>query len=510
MKRLLAFLGCVTVLAGAEAARQKTWEDRSVLQVRDKDGASQWWTSTWRTGDMVRMTAKYQLEGTMLIEDSSKLNWHTIWKKALEEHHKVEIQGAAKSQTLVVLGNGEHGEPLPEGYAVQLLRSYECPMSHRGTSVIGLKKGLAAEKMLREGLASFFEQMNGPEQRQQISNRWDGATRFVSALCGKGLMALGVLDGYGFLAALAPFAEAAARQSMQEFGDFASREAAEFSRANLERLHDSTFRDGGIAAKKGSPFYRVFKSKDVEEVLQLATTFNELFNGRDYYVSATKGEVPFGVQLLKGGEAMACFEKNAKNLRTLPGKMYDVGGTPDDHKASGVFTRETLNVNAKLFDARRRRVGETWTAEGGLLNNFLHPDLKGEFTGRIVMKYVEDMPLTLEEAGASEKSQYQVRHLKMMTDNAGGVSTLRYEEPASEGGFKFDYSSDGRDGQAKKARLDVYVDKESGYIVKIVFEGAAEMEKLPNLSLTSGWKGVGEVSLVVDTEAVPTRILPRK
>jgi hypothetical protein len=156
-----------------------------------------------------------------------------------------------------------------------------------------------------------------------------------------------------------------------------------------------------------------------------------------------------------------------------------------------------------LFDARQRKIGEVWRTDASVLNNFLHPDLKGGFSGEIFMKYVDDRKITLEQAGKNEKNSFNVRHLSLLTGASAQGTSLVYKET----GFMMRYSADDKDA---KTRLDIYVDIDTGYIVKVSFEGRGKVETLPNLRLTAGWVGKGEITVSVNAEAVPSRLLSMK
>ena len=195
-----------------------------------------------------------------------------------------------------------------------------------------------------------------------------------------------------------------------------------------------------------------------------------------------------------------------RDRRKLPDAMYNLATTPDEEKASGIIARESLNVNAKLFDARQRKVGDVWKTDGSILNNFLHPDLKGGFSGTLVMKYMGDKVITLENAGENEKKNYEVRHLRMVTYREDKTSRTKLEYREGDGFCMKYFGGD----EESKSRLDIYVDKESGYVVKVDFEGEGTVEALPDLDLLLGWgfnQGQGKVSLTLAAEAVPTHCL---
>ncbi len=477
-----------------------TWEDRPT-GVRDKDGASEWWMSTWRTGDRITTTTQYGVTGTMRIftKDKDKVKWYDLKSRFLEQDHRVDLQGVSRCATTVLLGNGPNGEPLPRDYSVQLLRTYECPMSTRGAAVIGIEGGLEAEARVRKTYTSFYEIMRSPEMQKMWRQRLDSARSWAKTAVVAKLATLSLVPSFQWVAFFVPVAPKAIDVAWECGEEFASKKLAESYKNSVERLSSATFKEGGIEAKKGSPLYMSFSSKEVQEAINFATQFNSLFAGKDYYLATKAGDVTFAKEIVRSNSVWKCIME-AKDFLDLPERMLDLPVTPDEGKVADVFTRETLNVNAKLFDARKRRVSEVWPVDASLLNNFLHPDLKGAFTGKVFMKYVEDKEITV------GNENYAVRRLKMENKYRGEGSVVRYSEP---GDFNMEYNPGKKDADAQ---IEICVDKSSGYIVKAHVEMDGTAELLPDLMLVRGWgfkNGEGKLKFTMDAENIPTRILTK-
>jgi hypothetical protein len=453
------------------------------------------------------MTCQYKVEGEMCVKDPNEVKWYDMlllrWSKFLESDHKVTIEGLVKTQTNVLAGNMPNGMSLPKDASVQLVRVYECPMSSRGAAVIGLKGGLDAERKVREGVSKIYEVANEPEMRSFLEERWEAASEWVAQAVDIGIKGLAAYFGVPDVGNYSWLSRPLVKVGMKNLAKNFSEEAAEKYKTNQERLMSSKFKDGGLEAKEDSLFYKKIKSKDVDEAINFATCLNNLFLCKTYYIAAADGDITFGRDLKNDGPAYDCYMRNQDKLAGLPDKMFNLPTTSDEEAASGVFTRETLNVNAKLFDARQRKIGEVWRTDASVLNNFLHPDLKGGFSGEIFMKYVDDRKITLEQAGKNEKNSFNVRHLSLLTGASAQGTSLVYKEK----GFMMRYSADDKDA---KTRLDIYVDIDTGYIVKVCFEGRGKVEALPNLRLIAGWVGKGEITVSVNAEAVPSRLLSMK
>lgn len=497
----VALIGLCVVAQSQDA---HTWESRAT-GVRDESGASEWWMSTWRTGDRVTMTAQYGITGTMCIftKNKDQVKWYDLKGRFLEADHRVDIQGTSKSTTHVLLGNGPKGEPLPEKMAVQLLRSYECPMSTRGAAVIGLKNGLEHEARLRNAYIKFYENSQSPAVQRLWEERMKRARTWTKGFVTPLLIKLSFVPGFHWAAAMIPVAPFAVDWAYDSGEAFASRKGEELYKSSLERISSDTFKEGGVEAKKDSCLYFNFESDEVKEATNFAMQFNDLFTGRDFYISTKSGDVPFAKQLIWGEAAWKCLQA-CQDFTSLPDKMMDLPVTPNEVKVADVITRETLNVNAKLFDARKRKVGDVWRVNADLLNNFLHQDLTGAFSGQMFVKYVEDKDITLNSAGPTDKKDYHTRHLKMEKRYMGVSSKISYVEP---GDFKMTYSAE---EEGTTAAVDLYVDIKSGYIVKVGVQLDGSVEILPNLMLTRGWgfkNGEGRLAVTVTAESVPSHEL---
>ena len=504
------FLAATFAAVTLAQASLPTWEDRATGS-RDKDGASEWWATTWKTGDHVETVSKYRFYGRLQVrkEDRPELKWYSILAAVLETDHEVDIQGTSKCANNVLTGGKDKdGKEIP----VQLVRSFECPISARGASVVGLKNGDKVELKLAQAYAKFYEFMQDPEVQTFLRHRIDEGKVIL-----RGLIHAKLAVATGGISILAsPMGDQVIKIAIDgvdaKVTAFASRTAAEIQKKAIERIAGGSFdKEGGVEAKKKSIFYRALPGGG-DELANFAATFNQLFDGKEFYLCAAKGDRMFVKQLNNAagedGEAMRLLLADGP-VSAIPEKMQDLEPTADEAKVANTLSRETFNVNAVLFDLRERKPGDTWAASADLMNNFLHPDLKGSFRGIVCLQYEGDEALSLTVPEVASKT-FKARHLRMTERKAGTETNFEYYEPPRADGtgeFRFTYSP----GDAeRKAEIDIWVDTESGYILKAVASMDGEVTYLPDLLLTRGWSfkdGKGKVRLDIDSESWPSKLL---
>lgn len=477
--------GLIVLTSFAESG---SWENRPTGHRNNK--ADNWWCSSWKKGDHVEVMSSYQFNGSMKLkeEDLDKVRWWELKKKYCAADLEADLHGVCRTSTDVISGD-EDGE-------VQMLRSYESPMSFRGIGVVGLKNGLELEKSLRRAQIQFADMLEDPEYQALRTAAKVATTKAVVALIGCFTGGTGV--------ASYPVVYAGVEIACK----IGSNQMAEARKRNLEKLAGGSLDGNGIEYKKHGWFYRMFKSNDLDKIENAASSFNELFNFSTFYICGKEGQQIFAKRVREGDPAwklivnpnnMPRDVKLSKLMRELP--LED-----DDARARDVLSRETINVNSTLFDARKRSPGDVWLTDGSILNGFLHQDLSGHFVGNIWMRYVADEELSLREFGPEAGQHvYAVRHLRMEREYKGQYTELKYKE---DEGFELEYKPKLKNDE-NKASLDVFVDKDSGYVLKVVAEmRGADVKALPKLNLTDGFSmGKGDVNFSIRSETLPTNSL---
>ena len=534
-KTLIASLILILACAG-ELRAEVDWETLPIAP-RD-DETSEWWANTWHPGDVVPMVSRYQFEGRLCVrkKDQKNVRWWELSKQFLEADLAVRVEGVARCTTSVLDAPQSNTNAVDRETAspTQLLRAFHsCPQSSRAVGVVGLKDGIATEKSVRKALDHFYNELQSPEVQEAMDECINYGKK-IAGLAAEGLVltssgAAAAAETVATGGAAAPAAAAqlaataaageAARRLTELAVQWVGRKAKEYitdtskrlSIENLEVLKGVRFESYGDSDIRGAEmkadswFYKKLGRSDADGVTNIATAVNALFDNARFYLAGVPGEAILAKRLIEAegddGEAMRVFGEGVTNLTTLPEKMRDVRMTPSDYRVSNIFARETLNVNATLFDIRKRNVGDVWRADGSLLNNFLHADLQGRFEGTIFLKYDGDEPLSLVSFPEVKDKVFQTRHLVMLPRHMGMQSRLSYRET----GFRMDYDPDTQD-----SGVSVWVDKESGHVVKVEARVNGNVAALPNLALFKGFSlydSAGKLHFTMSAESNPMRVL---
>lgn len=532
---LIAFL--LLSLACAEELRAEAdWETLPVAP-RD-DETSEWWANTWHRGDVVPMVSRYQFEGRLCVrkKDQKDVRWWELVKRFLESDLAVRVDGVAHCTTSVLDAYQPNASAVDQETArpTQLLRAFHsCPQSSRAVGVIGLRDGLDAEKSVRKALARFYAELQSPEALKAMdecincAKKITGLIVAVKVWAASSTIAAGEAIGTGGTATAIAAAQLAATAAVVETSrrlseltvewvgrgvkESIKQRSQQLSIENHEILSGSRFESYGDSDIRGAEmkadswFYKKLDKTEADDVKNMATAINALFDNSRFYLAGAPGEAIIAKRLIYAddddGEAIRVFCEGVTNLATLAEKMREVPLTPSDYRVSNIFARETLNVNATLFDIRKRQIGDVWRADGSLLNNFLHPDLQGRFEGTIFLKYVGDEPLTLVSFPEVKDKVFQTRHIVMLPRHMGMQSRLSY----CETGLRMDY-----DPETQDAGVSIWVDKESGHVVKVEARVNGKVAALPNLALFKGFSmydSAGRLYFEMNAEANPMKVL---
>lgn len=490
--RLLLMTLCLLGVTAGTAA-EMAWEDRPFAP--RKDEASEWWCTTWRTGQRVEMVAKYQLAGKMLIrkQDSDKVRWCDLKNRFLDVNLEVDIQGTARTSTAVLYSDVT--EDAEEGIT-QLLRTIEAPISVRAVGDIGLQA--EKEKTLRTAFDKFVNAYNSPEVQAVVA-----AVKYHFVKASAKVLSL----AFATVSIPVPsiLLEPVTKTLLDNVHGAINDKARELQAQNLEALAGSKLSDGGAEVKPSGLFRKKFAPETFDDLNNLATTLNQVFTERTYFMSAEPNE-PLFVHTAETEDEMNVLTEYAltspETARDLQSAMAELPREEADQMGQELFSREVVDVNETLFDSRSRAVGDVWNTDAILLNNYLHPDLNGQFSGTIVLKYDSDETKTL--TYFDETKTFNTRHLVMLERYRGRTTKITYTEPGT-----FNMTYDASKENADKAALEIWVDKASGHVVKVSCEmTAAKVEALPGLKLLQGFThGEGALTFTMDAEASPSSLI---
>ena len=143
--------------------------------------------------------------------------------------------------------------------------------------------------------------------------------------------------------------------------------------------------EGRIVIGEESLIGKAFGVDERKKIMAMAMQFNKDVNGRKIAI-ASNGKYSRELREIKG------IKSDAVDPRASVAAFdeYLRQGNLANDNLKALIKRESFSVTSDLFDAEARKPGDIWIVDGSFFNTFLHPDLKGAFIGRAVVKYVRD------------------------------------------------------------------------------------------------------------------------
>lgn len=416
-------------------------------------GPSDGFLKSWHAGEEYLTKAEYIFDGKLVVKVNEKQpNWFlrtfAEWTtKAVDAIERGRFTGKAVATTLVY-----HEDP-----NLCLLRDYKYVY---GT---GVWSGEVApsNKMLRDALAT--------------------ANRMGKIIPMQNVVGAGI-----------DWIVSAYNPTLTGWGHALSDISIEWARANVGELNE----DGAIAFGPNSLVGKAMDGKEASKVLNAAMQFSEDICGKKMALGYS-GESRKAVEVRNVSQDGIDPRKSAVDFRRM---MSQCTPLKEGEPLDAIIRREAAMPTHKLFDGAVRRPGDKWLVDASLFSTFLHPDLKGCFTGSAVVSYIEDQ--TGENGYYSDEMQritekekrYDVRKLEVIPSAKinGKMETTDFEYDETPKGGRFRASYD------PNSKIEIFVDKESGHIVYAdILIKARDVDALPSIPLMRGFKGNGDASLEI-------------
>lgn len=218
------------------------------------------------------------------------------------------------------------------------------------------------------------------------------------------------------------------------------------------------------------------------------------FNGSTYLLigDANGGLTPKAINEVS-------VEKIANQLETgIDEEKLDIIKSidaPVSLEANSVFKREAWGMNAKIFDNQERSVGDVWEVDAEFMNSFLHPDLKGRFEGRVLLKYEGDEETTIERKNW-DTEKFFARKIVLIPAEKGLSTNAKYVERNEKGETTFSLSLN-----ASATHLSIFLDKETLLVRQAnlnIFDSSVKEGNLPKSIWTGGLSLNGAATCNVD------------
>jgi hypothetical protein len=411
----------------------------------------EWWRTSWEKGYQYQHEAQFELICKTKLIPGQNANW--ISKTAatqLKICANLRIDGMANVSSFVI-----EGSPNPF-----LGRYYESVQSTRQ---------LAGDYQTLTPIAAQVHQWLFAEGqvKKNVMMAVAGIAKAIQFIITKNPLPTGI-DAFvlGLSERLGSKAEESFRNTLQDKGLVYASDGFEVKAKGFSKL----------------PF-----GSNLQNVDNLAVQLTEDFRNSAFFIEldgkklnltqATNGE-QFRAMLGKPREAK-------KAARKLPEPSLRV---------KAVLQRETLALNEDIFDGKRRKPKDVWVVDGQVFSTFLHPDLKGAFNGRAVLRYEQNVlrEVQLASNSGTKVIKYNAKQLHLVssaTDKKGSIlqSNLQY----TENNFKAKVNDE--------TEAYIYVDNENGMVREAVLDFAAEglQKSLPSMLLTRGLEAQGTARLSV-------------
>lgn len=442
-------IAAATLLLGCAASAQQEGLEK-VQQPLPEAPAGEWWRTSWQAGYQYLHTAQFELvcETKFVSGDTPRLI-DNVAARNLAAGASLRLGGIANVSSFAL-----EGSPNP-----LLVRYYESV--HVDRKLSGKFQFLSNTT---QGMHQWLFSGGIKETVKQAVN-WIGSA--VLTYVTKKPISPMLIDASGA-------------------GNYLGKRAQEGTEEYLRDQGLSVEKDG-FQIKTGSQIFQNLPfAGELKGVDNLAVQLTEDFRNR-LLIMQVQGSL---LQVHDGTEsAQKLFDSMAKPAEAK--KLIASLPEPSSDRVKAVLQRETLALNKAIFDGRTRKVGDVWTIDGSVLSGFLHPDLKGNFQGRVVLKYEKDDPTRKSEHYKDGGATYKAQVLRIVaSDKIKGqavYSNLEYVEP------KF------RAKINDQAEATIYVDEKTSMAREAIldFQTDASREVLPDMVITSGLQAAGKVRLTI-------------
>ena len=449
---LVIFLFAIGTAISATAVptqAQLPMDERDMGKTQHRDAATSEWLKSWHTGEIYKTSAEYDFRGKMELDKDKGANW--LQRRTVNNLDVIEegaFFGKAISTTFVF-----HDNP-----HLRLVRDWQYVASFGAWSATATPRSEVLQGAIRKSVEGDYLGRDNRKRFYQI-------LRFVSPVGAK------ILSTWG--------------EGLWEVTE-------DWLKSNVGAFD----REGRLVIAKDSPIGKALGADERRKLIEMAMAFSRNVNGKKAVI-AQDGKYTRRVREL--GSIDSTDADPFASVETFD-KFYLAKGKKPHADLDALVKRESFSVTSELFDHDARKPGDIWVVDDDFFNSFLHPDLRGAFSGTAVVKYERDeegdeayQSVPGDAAGITRA--YAVRKIAVIQHGAVGgadvATDLKYDERKVGGRFSAKY-----DG----TRSDIFflVDKKTGHVVYSEIKlFADDVEALPLLKLLEGFKASGGGELIM-------------
>lgn len=431
--------------------------------------SGEWWRESWREGWTYEHHADFSLTAQTRVNAKEKVEW---WQELIAgrvEDAVGELNLAVNGASLATTGvaSDRDGEIL-------LYRHYPRVDVNRALFREAISEPTVFDILL-EG--AIKDDVRGP----LMTNAFTILGRVIGGGVGS---QFGNPEGFGKIGAFA--------------GAFLGSKTDSMVSAVLKDHGIQLREGGGVEISTQSPLVR---NTTAASAANLALQLSEAFNRRVFMIRAAKdtGDMLQTRQIFEEGNDLVTFGEMArkqgrdKAVEWLRDRMksYSV----PEGIVQGSLQRESFALASDIFDAKKRKVGDVWIVPADFFNTFLHPDLKGQFRGNVVLRYQMDAEV---RSRRHQQTVFMARVIEIL--NRGEVdgrvheSTMEYAESRFSARLRSD------------TQATLFIDKEGGYVRQADLLMQSDTQAgLPEMRILNGFelRGVASFDVKYDCTATP-------
>lgn len=438
---------CATLAAPANQAKLPV-SHRDFGPTAGRDEATREWLRSWHKGEVYATQADYLFEGNMEVESTEEANWLKRWAaRTVSAVEKGAFFGKAIAKTFVY-----HEAP-----HLRLVRDYQYVNSVGNWGATATPKSQLIQKAIGKAAE---KDLLGRKNRKAFYTGFSMIDPVKGAL-------------------------------LAEWGDPVWEVAEDWLARNVGTFDN----EGRLNITESSIIGKALDIDERKNMVAMAMAFSEGVNGRKIAMAHDGTYTRRTKEIKSLASAKADPYESVESFDT-----YLVQGSEASKELQALVKRESFSVMKDLFDSETRKPGDVWAIDASFFNSFLHPDLKGAFRGRAVVRYIDDQEgdkgyFSAPGSTTDKMRRYDVRRLEVIeggkVDGSKVTTDFSYDERPMGGRFWAKYDS-------SNSNVLILVDKNSGHVVYGQMRLYADkVGALPSLKLMRGFRAAGDGSLTL-------------
>lgn len=425
--------------------RDKGWDKRDLTVYVSKD-SSEWWMKSWEKGMRYVGKSTYNFEGTVDVTAPEKGKFLDKVANHMRVGATARFEGVAQATTFCF-------DTAPN---LCLMRRYE---------LVDNKRFLGGQMRIKD-LEPYADRITAVVSKtvNWVKKALDGTPPEIKA---------GLIARYPELAPVLLLSYSVSHADIEQ-------------RTGLKFLGD-----GVEISKDNLIFATLLPTERLESLYNIAASLQEDFDKKTFLISARgslSGSRRYRELDIEAGQKQTEI-MGWENFGKFSAAMKEC-----QPKVRSILDRESFVLASEIWDYSVRKPGDVWMVNAKFMDSFLHPDLKGAFSGQVLVRYKADR----DYASNDDSPMCKVRVLEI-------IETAEFDGRKQRTDFKYDESKSGEVNRftatynPEKSSGEIYIDCTNNAVLygKFYFDADA-VETLPNIPFSAGLKGDGNGRLRIE------------